>query len=80
MSVVEEIVAEEFKDLERTLNYFGMLEILKNHYGDGCIYLPEGASSDLIAVAKQYGYVNEEGYLTRQGRKLVTEHRESKAS
>lgn len=67
--------AEELDELEMTVDVYGMLELLKNHYGDGSVYLPEGASADLLILATQQGYVNEEGYLTRMGRKFVTEHR-----
>ena len=66
---------EEVSELEITLDYFGMLELLTNHFGDGSIYVPDGASAELLALAKEHGYVNDEGYLTRAGRKLVTEHR-----
>ncbi len=66
---------EEVSELEATLDHFGMLELLKNHFGDGSIYVSNGASAELLELAKEHGYVNEEGYLTRAGRKLVTEHR-----
>ncbi len=69
------LVAEEIGEMESTLDHFGMLELLKNHYGDGSVYVPDGASTDLLVMAVQQGYVNEEGYLTRKGRKYVTEHR-----
>ena len=68
-------VAEQVNPLEETLDYFGMLELIKNHYGDGLVYLTEGASGELLDLAKEHGYVNEEGYLTRDGRKMVAEHR-----
>lgn len=71
--------AEELEEMEATLDYFGMLELLKNHYGDGSVYVPDGASSSLLVLAKKNGYVNDEGYLTRKGRKFVTEHRQQKS-
>ncbi|MFK8066639.1 MAG: hypothetical protein AB8D52_00165 [Gammaproteobacteria bacterium] len=69
------IAEEELDKLEATLDIFGMAEMLKNHYGDGAVYLLDGASPEVLVMAKAIGYVNEEGYLTRTGRKLVTQHR-----
>jgi len=68
--------AENVNKMEATLDYFGMLELLKNHYGDGSVYLSNGTSSELLELAKEHGYVNEEGFLTREGRRLVTQHRQ----
>ena len=70
------LVAEEVNKMEATVDYFGMLELLKNHFGDGSVYVPNGASSELLQMAKSKGYVNEEGYLTREGRSLVSQHRQ----
>jgi len=70
------LVAEEVNGMEVTLDYFGMLELLTNHYGDGSVYLSNGTSSQLFDLAKEYGYVNDEGFLTREGRQLVTQHRQ----
>lgn len=67
--------AEETEVLEATLDHFGMLELLKNHYGDGSVYLPEGAPTALLSVAIEFGYLSYEGYLTRKGRQFVAEHR-----
>ncbi len=69
------LVEEELDELEATQDIFGMLELLTNHYGDGSVYLPEGVSNQFLEMAKMIGYVNEEGYLTRMGRKLVTQYR-----
>ena len=71
-------VKEKVNPLEATLDHFGMLELIKNHYGDGSIYLPDGAPVELLEMAKEHGYVTKEGYLTRQGRKLLTLHRQQK--
>ncbi len=70
------LITEEVNKMEATLDYFGMLELLKNHYGDGSVYITNGASSHLLELAKAHGYVNEEGFLTRAGRRLVTQHRQ----
>lgn len=68
------VEAEEINVLEAPNDHFGMLEILKNHYGDGSVYLPEGASTVLLNVAIEQGYLSYEGYLTRKGRQFVAEH------
>lgn len=49
-------------------------ELLARHYGDGIVYLPSGAGLALYNTAKQEGFINEEGYLSRKGRLLLARH------
>jgi len=51
-----------------------MVEVLRNRYGDGNIYLPQGVSRQVLAKAVELGYLSEEGYVTRKGRMLLARH------
>lgn len=55
-----------------------MIELLVNHYGDGSVYLPAGASTEILSTAIENEYISEEGYLTRKGRKFVSQHRSNR--
>jgi len=45
--------------------------ILQYRYGDGLVYLPRNQSKSLYIRARQLGFIDAEGYLTRKGRTLV---------
>ena len=45
--------------------------ILQYHYGDGLVYLPRGNSKELLSIAKDRGFIDSEGYITRKGRALL---------
>lgn len=48
--------------------------MLRHHYGDGDLYLLEGTPESVVHKAISMGYVSEDGYLTRKGRDLLTQH------
>ncbi len=48
--------------------------ILQYRYGDGLVYIPRHQSKSLYSQAKQLGFIDEEGYLTRKGRTLVARY------
>jgi len=48
--------------------------VLEYRYGDGQIYLPRHAPRNLLSEAVQRGFVDAEGYLTRQGRMFLASH------
>lgn len=50
-------------------------DLLARHYGDGIVYLPSGEGLALYHTAKQEGFINEEGYLSRKGRQLLAQHK-----
>ena len=49
--------------------------LLQYRYGDGLVYLPrQHHSGDLYSQARQQGYIDPEGYLTRKGRALIARY------
>jgi hypothetical protein len=51
-----------------------IMELLQFRYGDGAIYISKNISNHfnrLHTLANRYGYVNDEGYVTRKGRLLL---------
>ena len=48
--------------------------ILESRYGDGLVYLPRNQSRQLYSLAKQRGFIDPEGYLTRKGRALLARY------
>lgn len=51
-----------------------LVALLRHHYGDGGVYVPQGGARRIFAAATGLGYVNEDGYLTRKGRELLAKH------
>ena len=45
--------------------------VLHYRYGDGLVYLPKNRFMDLYLQARNIGYIDGEGYLTRKGRALL---------
>lgn len=45
--------------------------VLNYRYGDGFVYLPKRHSKNLYLLARQVGYIDSDGYLTRKGRALL---------
>jgi hypothetical protein len=60
--------------LEATIDR-DIIELLANHYGDGSVYLPVGAATEVLSIAIENDYISEEGYLTRKGRRFVSQYR-----
>jgi len=48
--------------------------LLQYRYGDGLVYLPRHRSRTLYDQARQEGYVDAGGYLTRKGRALIARY------
>ncbi|MGH8520129.1 MAG: hypothetical protein ACREU9_01525 [Gammaproteobacteria bacterium] len=48
--------------------------VLRHHYGDGDLYVPEGTPESVVYKAIALGYLSEDGYLTRKGRDLLAQH------
>ena len=48
--------------------------ILEYRYGSGMVHLPRKNLSQLIALAKQRGFIDAEDYLTRKGRALLARY------
>jgi hypothetical protein len=51
-----------------------MVALLRHHYGDGGVYVPEGGARRVFVAATRLGYISEDGYLTRKGRELLAKH------
>jgi hypothetical protein len=49
--------------------------ILQYRYGDGLVYLPKHKPQSLYSQAKQGGFIDAEGYLTRKGRTLMARYK-----
>ncbi len=48
--------------------------ILEFRYGDGLVYLPKYQPESVFKKAKTEGYIDQEGYLTRKGRRLLAKY------
>lgn len=55
-------------------NEIEIASVLKHHYGDGDLCVPEGTPESLVHRAIALGYLSEDGYLTRKGRDLLAKH------
>ena len=51
-----------------------MAELLECRYGDGMVYLPRTRPRQLLSIAKNSGFIDAEGYLTRKGRILLSRY------
>jgi hypothetical protein len=51
-----------------------IVALLRHHYGDGGVYVPEGGARAVFLEASRLGFINEDGYLTRKGRQLLAQH------
>ncbi len=51
-----------------------IVALLRHHYGDGGVYVPEGGARRVFLEAARLGFVNEDGYLTRRGRELLARY------
>ena len=49
-------------------------KLLEFRFGDGLVYLPRNHPKQLLLLAKQHGFVDPEGYLTRKGRALMARY------
>lgn len=49
-------------------------ELLECRYGDGMVYLPKSKPRHLLSIARNNGFIDDEGYLTRKGRILITRY------
>jgi hypothetical protein len=48
--------------------------LLEHRYGDGLVYLPREWPEQLLGMARQFGFIDAEGYLTRKGRTLLARY------
>ena len=49
-------------------------KVLEHRYGDGLVYLPRHQPETLFKLAKNKGFIDQEGYLTRKGRSLLAKY------
>lgn len=49
-------------------------QVLEHRYGDGMVYLPKEWPEQLLSLARQFGFIDAEGYLTRKGRTLLARY------
>lgn len=47
-------------------NEVEIASVLRHHYGDGDLYVPEGTSESVLHKAIALGYLSGDGYLTRK--------------
>ena len=48
--------------------------VLDHQFGRGLARLPRKRSGQLMALARQHGFIDAEGYLTRKGRALLARY------
>lgn len=49
-------------------------KVLEYRYGDGLVYLPKHQPESLFEIAKNRGFIDQEGYLTKKGRSLLAKY------
>lgn len=49
--------------------------VLSNRFGDGMVYIPKNQPNSLYSVARDQGFIDAEGYLTRKGRTLIARYK-----
>lgn len=65
-------MAETYSSIiERDTRDSRIAAVLHYRYGDGFVYLPKRQAKDLYLLAREIGYIDGEGYLTRKGRALL---------
>lgn len=52
-------------------NEYQIAQLLEFRFGDGLVYLPKNRPKQLYSLAKEKGFIDREGYLTRKGRTLL---------
>ena len=53
---------------------YRIASILECRFGDGLVYLPRNYPNYLYSLAKKFGFIDMEGYLTRKGRNLLARY------
>lgn len=67
-------------DATSTLNAEGdfgaeaLVRVLMCRFGDGSVYLEESADRAVYRAAQALGLISGDGYLTRAGRRFLSEH------
>ncbi|MDQ3564669.1 MAG: hypothetical protein M3436_11175 [Pseudomonadota bacterium] len=51
-----------------------LAKILGHHYGDGTVYVPRGTPRALYRSCLRQGFISEDGFVTRRGRKLLARY------
>lgn len=48
--------------------------VLEMRFGDGLVYLPRNKPNYLYSIAKKFGFIDPDGYMTRKGRILLARY------
>lgn len=59
---------------ELVLNEIKIADVLNNRYGDGTVYIPANDEHYDYDLAKNKGFINNEGYITPKGKQLVSKY------
>ena len=59
---------------ELVLNEIKIADVLNNRFGDGSVYVPANDDHSNYDLAKDKGFINDEGYITRKGKYLVSKY------
>jgi hypothetical protein len=51
-----------------------LARVLANRYGDGTVYLRNGASWAVYRACQRLGLISADGFITRRGRELVASY------
>ena len=70
----EIVLASHLNNLQSDPKEAQIAQLLEFRFGDGLVYLPRNHPKHLLSMAKQLGFVDPEGYLTRKGRVLLVRY------
>ncbi len=59
---------------ELVLNEIKIADVLNNRYGDGTVYIPANDEHYDYSLAKNKGFISDEGYITRKGKQLISKY------
>ena len=70
----EIVLATNLNNLDAEPKEDQIAQLLEFRFGDGLVYLPCNYPNHLLSIAKQRGFIDPEGYLTRKGRALIVRY------
>ncbi len=59
---------------EIVLNELKIADLLEHRFGDGTVYVPANDNSYDYHLAKDKGFINDEGYITQKGKHLTSKY------
>lgn len=59
---------------ELVLNEIKIADVLENRFGDGTVYVPANDDYYDYHFAKDKGFINDDGYITKKGKQLISKY------